>query len=240
MKPSTVRGWKGIVMMTGASALLACGDSPSSPGDGINPGLLESSGDPGIASAVTGDLPQGAASFTGPGGMAMDATAEEFIQRVTLPDGTVLRTSGLYVKAVPDELVVDPPFDQLSFGSAFTGSLESVPPGTYSVDAVWPEFDFIREVKVTYARIRETGTRNDYRADGGVVTITSVNYFDDVYPCELNGDVFTVERCDYQIGLIQGEVDFNVPLDGGGQVVQQHESFAVPIRRETIYAQLNR
>jgi hypothetical protein len=133
---------------------------------------------------------------------------------------------------------LNPAFDRLSFGAANTGSLESVTTGTYQI-TILPAFDFIQQVRVAGARIRETGERTFAAADAGVITIESLNYFNDVYTCQLVGNVFIVERCDYQLGLLRGVIEFRVPLDDGTrEVVQPRTAFAVPIMRRTIVARL--
>ena len=219
-------------MVLGTFAL-ACGDSPTGPDSDINPGLLDPGNAFGLASETSGTLPQGSAVFTGPGGMTMDATAEEFIQQLTLRNGTVLKTSGLAVLAVPDEAVSNAPFDRLGFVSANTGSLQFEPVGTHIISE-WPEMDFIHVVPVTSARIRMSGTTDYAYADEGVITIESVSYFKDVYPCQYSSSTVVVDVCEYQIGLVQGTVEFTVNLGDGSQVVQETSSFAIPIRRRTI------
>jgi hypothetical protein len=227
--------WPALFLI--ASGLLAagCGDDGGVSEPDINPGLLEADNIAGLAADAT--LPQGAASFTGPAGLAMDATAEEFIQQLTLEDGTVLRTSGITVRAVPDEAVAGSPIGYLTFSSANTGSLASVPPGTYTLSGSWSGIDFINQLKLSAASIRKPGSRVAIYASSGTFTIQGVNYFNDVYTCTLNiaTSTITVDECYYQIGVLRGVVEFTVPLaDGTGPVVQPRTEFALPIMRRTI------
>lgn len=219
-----------------AGTIAACSDGATMTEPDINPGLLEESNAAGFASS--GDLPQGSAPFNGPGGMAMDATAEEFIQQLTLEDGTVLRTSGIHVRAVPDEAVSAPVIDQLSFGPVNTGSLDSMPPGTYAI-AEWPAFDFIEPVKFGHARVRMTSSQEWAAATTGVVTIESLNYFNDLYDCELNLSSVIVDRCEYQLGVVTGVIEFDVPATANTlAITQQRTSFTVPIMRRLIIVHL--
>jgi hypothetical protein len=229
-----------LAVLALAASATACGDSATEPGiPDVNPALLENDGFGSISSQSAQSLPQGSASFTGPGGMAMDATADEFIQQLTMEDGTVLKTSGISIRAVPDESVTDAPFDRIVFGSALTGSHASVGVGTYTIDSPLPFIDFVEVVPVTHgAVILEAGSgRETARADEGVVTLTSLEYFDDVYPCEDQGnDVIVYQSCEYQIGLLTGSVEFTAETSSG-EVVQQHEEFELPIQKRTLFAE---
>jgi hypothetical protein len=227
--------WPAVVLIASGSLAAGCGDEGGVSEPDINPGLLEAANTASLA--ADGALPQGAAPFAGPAGLAMDATAEEFIQQLTFADGTVWRTSGITVRAVPDEAVTGSPIDYLSFSSANTGSLASVPPGTYTISGTWPEIDFINQVKLSAASIRQPGSRDAIYATSGTFTIQGVNYFNDVYTCSLNfaSGTVTVDECYYQIGVLRGVVEFTVPLaDGTGPVVQPRTEFALPIMRRTI------
>jgi hypothetical protein len=229
---------RAFALMMATSICVACGESPTEPEADINPALLQVGSDAGLAAGASAGIPQGSAEFTGPGGMLMDATGEEFIQQLTLDDGTVWKTSGIYVRAVPDESVTNAPFFMMSFGSALTGSHASVPPGSYTITGEWPEIDFIQEIPVVYGQIRETNGPENVRASGGVFTITSVNYFDDVYACQGKGTALIFDRCDYQLGVLRGTIEMTATI-GSGEVVQQQTSFAVPIRRQTAFVRFN-
>jgi len=220
-----------------AGFALACGDSPTETLPDINPGLLEATGDATLGQSGS-NLPQGSAPFTGPGGLSMDATAEEFIQQLTLDNGAVLRTSGISVRAVPDESVTEPAIDRMRFGPANTGSLASVTTGTWPI-TLMPPFDFMREVRFATASIREPGVQTYAYADAGVVTIESLNYFNDVYPCQPRTTALIIDRCDYRLGVLRGVIEFRIALDDGTrEVVQQRTSFTVPIMRRTIIARM--
>lgn len=225
--------WPALFLIVSGSLAAGCGDNGGVSEPDINPGLLEAANTAGLA--ADGALPQGAAPFTGPAGLAMDATAEEFIQQLTLEDGTVWRTSGITVRAVPDEAVTGSPIDYLSFSSANTGSLESVPPGTYTLSGTWAGIDFINQLKLSAASIRRPGSPDRIYATSGTFTIQAVNYFNDVYTCSPTFTTLTVDECYYQIGILRGVVEFTVPLaDGTGPVVQPRTEFALPIMRRTI------
>jgi hypothetical protein len=231
MRPSIVFCHRtALALVIGSFA--ACSDGATVTESDINPGLLEASNAAGFASSA--DLPQGSAPFTGPGGMTMDATAEEFIQQLTLEDGTVLRTSGIHIRAVPDEALTAPVIDRLSFGPVNTGSLESMPPGTYTIGE-WPPFDFIEPVQFAHARVRATTSQEWGRATSGVVTIQSLNYFNDVYDCQLSLTSVVVDRCEYQLGMVNGVIEFDVPAAGSVPTMsQQRTQFTVPIMRRLI------
>lgn len=229
--------WPTATLIVAGILAAGCGESGDIIEPDINPGLLETSSVAGLAAG--GDLPQGSAAFTGPGGLAMDATAEEFVQQLTLVDGTVWQTSGVSVRAVPDEAITGAPIEQLSFVSANTGSLASVSTGTYALSAEWPAIDFINQVEFAGARIRQSGTHQDYRANSGTMTIQSLNYFDDVYPCSLSLSSITVDECEYQLGIVRGFIEFSVPLDDGSTINQDRTEFTVPIMRRTIIARMN-
>jgi hypothetical protein len=227
-----------LTILTTAVLVAACSDSPTEVEPEINPALLEAAAESNLAPGLGSNLPQGAAAFTGPGGMLMDATAEEFIQQLTLTNGTVLRTSGVSIRAVPDETVSNSPFDRLSFGAANTGSLASVSAGTYNI-APLPTFDFIQQLRFATAGVRKAGERTVVYAPSGVVTIESLNYFNDVYPCTLIGVTLIIERCDYRIGLVRGTIEFRLSLDGGAtQLVQARTAFTLPIKKQTIVARM--
>lgn len=212
----------------------ACGDSPADPDDDLNPALVEEANGAGIASGSSEGLPQGAAPFTGPGGIAMDATAEEFFQQLTFDDGTVWRTSGISIFAVPTVPTNNSVVGRLGAAAAITGSLESVDPGSYTLGPP-PTINFIDEIPYYGAYIRRgSNLRESHYAEEGTFTISSVEYFDDVYTCTLRGNAFIVDRCDYQVGVLTGSVEFRVELDDGTQVVQERTSFSLPIRRRTI------
>lgn len=218
----------------------ACSSDSPTGSDDVNPALLE--GAEGIGLATAGQqLPQGSATFTGPDGLQMDATAEEFVQQLTLEDGTVLRTSGVAVRAVPDETIVAPRIRRLHFVSAATGSLESVSSGTYPLTGI-VDIDFINVIKVAVASVQFEAHGPASYAQGGTYTITSLNYFDDVYPCQLNlspSSRIAVDDCHYQIGLLRGVIEFEVPAgEGRAAVVQPRTEFSVPIQRRTIIAHL--
>jgi hypothetical protein len=220
------------------AALAACGDDVGINEPDINPGLLDQTTTVGLAAG--GDLPQGSAPFVGPDGLVMDATAEEFIQQLSWDDETVWRTSGVSIRAVPDEAVAGAPIDGLGFSSAATGVLTSVEPGTYPLVGEWPAIDFVNRIDVAIAWIRRGGSRQSIYASGGTMTIESVNYFDDVYTCSMDHLVsVTVTECSYQLGTVRGTVEFRVPLPDGGEVVQQRTDFALPIMRRTIVAVAN-
>lgn len=222
-----------VAVLVAAALAAACGESPTEPGDDVNPALAAEANSAGFGDSGSGSLPQGSADFAGPGGLPMEMTAEEFVQQLTLEDGTVLRTSGIGVYAVPAATIASPDFDRVSFGAAFTGSLESVDPGTYDIGP-WPPFDFIEPVEFAHAQVRRTGELARTPAEDGVITIESVQYLPDVYTCELQGNAFIVDRCDYQIGLLSGTIEFTATLDDGTVVVQERTDFLTPIRRRTI------
>lgn len=218
--------------------LTACGDGGVTEPD-VNPGLLDESSSLGLASS--GELPQGSAPFTGPDGLQMDATAEEFIQQLSFSDGRVWKTSGVSIRAVPDEAVAGAPVERLRFASAATGTLASVGPGTYPLLSEWPAIDFITRIDLAIASITRPGApRESLRASGGTMTITSLNYFDDVYTCSLpNVTSIRVTECTYKLGVVRGSIQFRVPLPGGGEIVQQQEEFTLPIMRRTIIMEWN-
>lgn len=236
--------WRIVPPLALAMLMLACSEDGTEPADDVNPVLAEEVNSSGIAPSSDGGLPQGSAPFTGPGGIRMDGAAKEFYQRATFDDGTVWRTSGFSIHGVPQQAAVAGPIDRVSFGAAITGSLAGVQPGRYEISAEWPQIDFIREVFVAHASVKETGAslRDPRpRGDEGFVTITEVSYFDDVYPCQ--GKTWpanwTVERCDYQLGIVRGAIEFEVTLTDGTVVEQEPTSFALPIQRETIYVQFH-
>lgn len=224
--------------------LAAACDSPTEPPNDLNPALIEAAGDA-AAGGFASNLPQGSGNFSGPAAMQMDAAAEEFIQQVTLRDGTVLKTSGISILAVPDEAVTSAPFKALRFGAAATGSLESVQPGTYQVPAEQPPYDFITPVDVVFASVWEDrenpngGSITVTWADGGTVVISSVNYFDDVYTCTLSTAAsLVIDTCEYQLGVVQGNIEFTATIPSG-PVVQPSSAFSLPIMRRTIIAHQN-
>jgi hypothetical protein len=237
MKRCNWRIWPLALIGAASLSAAACGDSPTDVEPDINPALLEAANNAGLGSGLGTNLPQGSAPFTGPGGLQMDATAEEFIQQLTFDDGVVWRTSGVTVTAVPDETVSNPVFDRMHFFSANTGSLESVKPGTYQLTGPLPTFDFIQQVRFAGARIRPAGLRDYVDASSGVLTIQSMNYFRDVYPCSIPGNVLVIDRCDYQLGVLRGVVEFRVTL-ASGEIVQERTSFSIPIQRRTIFARM--
>lgn len=212
----------------------ACGDS-TGPGDSVNPALVEAAAESGFGARST-TLPQGYGPFSGPGGMAMDATGKEFIQQLTFKNGTVWRTSGIVVTAVPDEAVSGADFHNIAFGAAYPGSLASVQPGTYQMVSDFPEINFIDPMKLAYAQMREHNPRVSALADEGVITIQSVDYFPDVYTCDLyDGPTIQAESCTYQIGVIRGVVAFSgFMYDGAVHVVQNSTEFTLPIQRQTV------
>lgn len=217
------------------AAALGCSQDAAAPDDDIDPRLIEEANGAGIGSSVGSELPQGAAPFTGPGGVAMQATAEEFIQQLTLDDGTVLRTSGVGIYAVTGVNAAGAGFDRLSFGAANTGSLDSVTTGSYAITTP-PTIDFIRHIRVAYASAGRSGERQRSFADEGTITITSLQYFDDTYTCELRfGPLSRLvqDRCDYQVGIVTGTVEFAIPT-ADGDIVQSPATFTLPIRRRTI------
>jgi hypothetical protein len=216
---------------------LACGDSPTETGPDINPGLLETAGDATFGQSGASGLPQGSAPFTGPGGLSMDATAEEFVQQLTLDNGVVWRTSGISVRAVPDESVSDSSIAAVRFGPAHPGSLASVTTGSYPITAL-PQFDFLTPVMFATASFRPGGTRTYTYANTGVVTIESLNYFNDVYTCQLTTTALIIDTCEYKLGLLRGVIEFSIALEGGGEIVQQRTPFTVPIMRRTIIARM--
>lgn len=239
MKTHSITPWRVLALLLTGAALAAC-DSPTEPGDDVNAALAAEVNGAGIASALGTDLPQGSVSFTGPGGLAMEAAGKEFVQQLTLRDGTVLRTSGITVFAVPNDGEPESGFDLISFGAAHTGSLTSVQPGTYELPEAMPPFDFIDPVLFGFAQLRETGEPGRHWLTSGKVTIESVEYFPDVYTCEAKGTALTFTRCDYQLGLVRGVIEFEGEIqDGSVQVVQPTTSFTVPIKRETIVAVQN-
>lgn len=226
-----------------ATLTLACSDDGTGPGpvDGgeVNPDLLDSGG--GFGLDADGQLPQGAAVFVGPGGLLMDATAEEFIQQLTFDDGEVWQTSGFGIRAVPDESVEDAPITAMLFGVANIGSLESAPTGSYDFGAIPDPVDFTVDLPVFgYGGVQEVrGEPYTYTTDGQVV-IHSVSYSNDVFQCEPRGEALIFDLCEYQVGIVRGEIEFTVPAGEGltHEVVQQRESFTLPIRRRTILARL--
>jgi hypothetical protein len=216
-----------LLLTAGSLVVAACGDSPVEPVDDVNPALAE----------LADGLQQGSATFAGPGGLPMDATGVEFIQRMTRRDGTVLRTSGVQFFAVPGVGTADPPFDRMAVFAAMTGSLESVPPGTYPISELPDNLDYVTEIPANVAWIGWGDLRDGEQlwADSGTFTITSLSYFPDVFECD-GPSHYIVELCQYQIGEVSGVVQFRVPLPGGSEVVQQETSFSVPIRRSTLFA----
>jgi hypothetical protein len=199
---------------------------------------VEEANGAGIGAAAGQDLPQGAAPFIGPGGMAMEATAEEFIQRVTLQDGTVLRTSGVGIFAVPGASAVNAVIDRVGFGAANTGSLASVTTGSYAIAPPVP-INFIDQIRLAHASVRRTGERDRDFADDGTVVLASLEYFDDVYTCELKtAGSLVIDTCEYQVGIVSGSIEFSATLGDGTAVVQERTSFTLPIRRRTIIAHL--
>lgn len=210
-----------------------CDDSPSEPQDAVNPALVKAAADGGFG-AGGNSMPQGSASFSGPGGMAMDAAAEEFVQQLTRKDGVVWKTSGIRVTAVPDESVSAPIVDRIAFAAAHPGSLESVEPGEYATVADWPGINFVDPLLFAYAQFRPTGTTTSPLASEGRVRITSVEYFRDRYPCNIEIIVFDVDRCDYRIGVLRGVVEFSGTLPDGTAIVQPSTQFALPIQQRTI------
>lgn len=235
MKTQSITPWRVLALLLAGAALTAC-DSPTEPEDDVNPALAAAVNGGGLAEAKGHTLPQGSTSFTGPGGLAMESAGKEFVQQLTLKDGTVLRTSGIIVSAVPEDGEPDPGFDLISFGAAHTASLSSVQPGTYELPEELPTFDFIGDPAVFgFTQLRETGETERHWLTSGKVTIESVEYFPDVYTCELESTVYTFTRCDYQIGLVRGVIEFEGEiLDGSVRVVQPTTSFTVPIQRQTI------
>jgi hypothetical protein len=220
------------------AALAACGDGADITEPDINPALLDGSTAVGLAAG--GDLPQGSAPFTGPDGLSMDATAEEFIQQLSLPDGRVWRTSGVSIRAVPDEAVAGAPIGRLGFSAAATGVLSSVGPGTYPLTPEWPAIDFINRIDLAIAWVREPDSRVSLYASGGTMTIQSLNYFDDVYTCTMDHLVsVTLTECSYQLGIVRGTIEFRAPTPDGSEVVQQRSEFVLPIMRRTIVAVMN-
>lgn len=235
-KSDTTNRLRLLPLALAAALVLACDESPTGPGDGVSQALVDAVNGDALGASVHG-LPQGSDGFSGPGGLPMEATAEEFIQQVTFSDGKTLRTSGVGIYAVPDRNVTAPPVVRLQFGAAATGSLESVEPGTFAIEPM-PPFDFIERVDFAHASVFETlpgGTR--MQAEEGELVIESLEYFADTYTCELTGSAFEVELCEYQVGLVTGAVEFTVTLEDGTEVLQDRTEFTLPIRRRTIIAE---
>lgn len=221
------------------TALVACEESPTEPGIEVDARLAAAANGAGLGGGSGSTLPQGSAAFTGAGGVAMEAAAEEFIQQLTLQDGTVLRTSGVGIYAVVEEGVTAP-FEGSSFGAAHTGLLTSVEPGSYDI-TVMPEFDFIEPKLIAYADtwVRPEGELSIRTyAQEGVVTIESIELFPDVYTCELTGSVIVADRCDYQVGLVHGTIEFTITPEDGEPLVQERTDFSLPLRKRTIIAHL--
>ncbi|HSJ08921.1 MAG TPA: hypothetical protein VK928_03385 [Longimicrobiales bacterium] len=210
----------------------ACGDTPSEPQDAVNPALVDAAADGGFG-AGTNSLPQGAALFIGPGGMRMDATADEFVQQLTRKDGVVWKTSGIKITAVPDESVSNPLLSRLAFAVAHPGSLESVQTGEYAMVAEWPGFSFVDPSLFAYASFTVSRDQPSPLASEGRIRIISVEYFQDRYTCNLN-IIFAVDRCEYRIGVLRGVVEFKGTLADGTPVVQPSTPFALPIQQRTI------
>jgi hypothetical protein len=228
--------WQLLAACALAAATVACSDSPAEPRDDVNPALVEAAGQSsGFGGSVGAGLPQGAAAFTGPGGMPMDATAEEFIQQLTLKNGKVLKTSGIMVTAVPDESVTGSPFASIRFGAAHIGSLASVRPGVYATVAELPLINFIDEHLFGLAQLRIAGSLLSTLASPGQVTIQPVEYFRDVFTCttRFSNSPYTVDKCEYQLGVVRGTIEFRGSINDT-EVVQQRTPFTLPIMRRTI------
>ncbi len=221
------------IAVAALSSLAGCSDAVA-PASGINPALLDASNGAGFAGSLTDGLPQGAGTFTGPGGIPMDATGFDFSQQLTLLDGTVLRSSGVGVTAVPDESVVGAPIDYVSFGAVNTGSFDAVQVGAY--DVAWPTFDFIHEVSFGYALARPPGQKVADHADAGTVTITSLQYFSDEIPCTRKLTGIVIDRCTYRIGVVAGTVEYRMTLGDGTEIVQNRASFSLPVQRQVLVA----
>lgn len=238
------RGRMTALALLAVAGMAACADDATGPAPDVevNPALEQATAE----SGGSGGLPQGATTFTGPDGLAMDATGFEDFQTVTLTDGTVWKASGVRVVAVPDESVDRPPFHVLQFGYSNTGSLDSVDPGTWELVTETPAYDWVRHVEWAYARVQPTDAVVDARAlgipfvnsDDGTLSITSLEYFDDVFTCDPEWSGFTVERCEYQLGLVEGVIEFRVTTDQG-TMVQERTPFAIPLRRRTLLAHQN-
>lgn len=231
------RRWPALAIMAAASTLMACGENPTDAGPPeVNPALIEATAG-GAVSGSGGGVPQGSAAFTGPNGLLMDATAKEFIQQLTFNDGTVIKSSGVNVIAVPDESVANPPFYSMAFGAAVTGSHESVGAGTYVLMSEFPPTNFVDRVPVNYGSIYEVhGPDRDY-ASSGTFVIESIDYFNDVYACDLSSfehSPLVPDLCEYQIGVLHGSIEMTVPTSKG-DVVQQKTSFTLPIQREKLF-----
>ena len=216
-------------------AIAGCSESPSGPGDDVNPALIAAASESGFAANTSASLPQGSATFTGPNGIEMDVTAEEFVQQLTWENGVVWKTSGFSIKAVPDEAVAGSVFDQVTFGAGHPGSLNSVPPGTYAFRSPLPPISFTEPSITAQAHVRLRGNRTYDVMSAGQITITSVQYFRDTYNCTLReNQVFIFESCKYQIGVLNGSVEFTGTLSDGTAIVQPRTSFSIPIQRRTI------
>jgi len=224
--------------------LVACGEDAAAPDPAAAAGPDSGAG---IAILADDTRPQGSVRFMGPDGVAMDASAEEFIQQLTFPDGRMMRSSGIGVTAVP-EAEIQAPYSKLHFESAATGSLGSVPAGTYSFVGELPEdIDFAHEVRVAIASLSfpgdpfdpsSPGTGNRGRvshADAGTFTIGSVQYFDDVYTCGIDSKQIELDECTFAIGVLHGSVEFHIPSEEGStEYVQPRTEFTIPIMRRTL------
>jgi len=182
---------------------------------------------------------QGSAKFRGPGGVIMDATAVEFSQQITFNDGTPRKSSGFVIYAAPEEGSTSS-IRLMSFGAGRLGSLDGVPTDTYAFEVhAGYYYDFVHDEQSAGASVLFGKEVHAVPADAGFVTISTVSYFPDVYQCDLThkSKEITWEVCEYQLGVITGEIEFHVPATNSWtELTQEKTLFQLPIMRRRFVA----